>query len=161
MLILADPHSVRHKPKQRRPRKPAAAPRAPLPEPRARSQQSVIASGLAVLFLGLSAQLVKLANIAASTVTAAISDPVATTVSRPDIVDRNGRLLATDVEVHSLYADPFRVLDRDESLEKLTLVLPDLDTTELSRALSDKTKRFVWIHSPGGGTQRSRTHHAV
>ena len=145
MLILADPSSSPIRPAKSRGRKSAALQRAPLPEPSARSQQRIIASGLAVLFLGLAAQLTKLATNASSVVTAAISEPVATTVSRPDIVDRNGRLLATDVEVHSLYADPFRVLDRDEALEKLNALLPDLDTAELSRALSDTTKRFVWI----------------
>ena len=145
MLILADPSSSPIRPAKSRGRKSAALQRAPLPEPSARSQQRIIASGLAVLFLGLAAQLTKLATNASSVVTAAISEPVATTVSRPDIVDRNGRLLATDVEVHSLYADPFRVLDRDEAIEKLNALLPDLDTAELSRALSDTTKRFVWI----------------
>ena len=145
MLILADPSSSPIRPAKSRGRKSAALQRAPLPEPSARSQQRIIASGLAVLFLGLAAQLTKLATNASTVVTAAISEPVATTVSRPDIVDRNGRLLATDVEVHSLYADPFRVLDRDEALEKLNALLPDLDTAELSRALSDTTKRFVWI----------------
>ena len=36
------------------------------------------------------------------------------TASRPDIVDRNGRLLATDLEAPSIYADPGIVVDRDE-----------------------------------------------
>lgn len=98
-----------------------------------------------MMFAGLSGQLVRLGMKADATVVAALVEPVATTVSRPDIVDRNGRLLATDVEVHSLYADPARVLDRDEAVEKLATLLPDLDTAELSSSLSDRAKRFVWV----------------
>ncbi len=37
------------------------------------------------------------------------------------------------------------VLDRDEMVEKLVTVFPDLDQAELRKSLSDKTKRFVWI----------------
>lgn len=77
--------------------------------------------------------------------TLAVSDPIVTTYSRPDIIDRHGRLLATDVEVPSLFADPGIVLDRDEVVEKLATVLTDLDQTELRKALAEKTRRFVWI----------------
>ena len=78
-------------------------------------------------------------------VTLAVSEPVATSFSRPDIVDRNGRLLATDLEAPSIYADPGMVVDRDELVEKLATVLPDIDSKELLRALSDRSRRFVWV----------------
>jgi cell division protein FtsI (penicillin-binding protein 3) len=78
-------------------------------------------------------------------VTLAVSDPVATSFSRPDIVDRNGRLLATDLEAPSIYADPGIVVDRDELVEKLATVLPDIDSKELLRSLSDRSRRFVWV----------------
>lgn len=78
-------------------------------------------------------------------VTLAVSEPVATSFSRPDIVDRNGRLLATDLEAPSIYADPGVVLDRDELVEKLSTVLPDIDQKELLRALSDRSRRFIWV----------------
>ena len=75
----------------------------------------------------------------------AVAEPAATNFSRPDIIDRNGRLLATDIAAPSLYADPAILLDRDEAVEKLATILPDLDTAQLRTALSDKTRRFVWI----------------
>lgn len=78
-------------------------------------------------------------------VTLAVSEPVATSFSRPDIVDRNGRLLATDLEAPSIYADPGIVVDRDDLVEKLATVLPDIDQKELLRALSDRSRRFVWV----------------
>jgi cell division protein FtsI (penicillin-binding protein 3) len=78
-------------------------------------------------------------------VTLAVSEPVATSFSRPDIVDRNGRLLATDLEAPSIYADPGVVVDRDELVEKLATVLPDIDSKELLRSLADRSRRFIWV----------------
>ena len=36
---------------------------------------------------------------------------ISSTVHRPDILDRNGRLLATDIKGATLYADPAKVID--------------------------------------------------
>ena len=69
-------------------------------------------------------------------------DAVAT--ARPDILDRNGEVLATDVRVPSLYAEPRRLIDVDEAVELLTADLPDLDATELRERLSSK-RGFVWL----------------
>ena len=71
-----------------------------------------------------------------------VDDAVAT--ARPDITDRNGEILATDVRVPSLYAEPRRIIDVDEAVELLTAALPDLDPTELRTRLSSK-RGFVWL----------------
>src|SRR5690606_14316545 len=47
------------------------------------------------------------------------------TASRPDILDRNGEVLATDIKTASLFAEPRRIVDIDEAIEKLQTVLPD------------------------------------
>jgi len=119
----------------------------PLPEPSAAFQLRIAGIGLACLFLAVAGQLTRLAVKADGMVqvSAAVVDPVARSHSRPDIVDANGRLLATDVEVHSLYADPSRIADRDEAIEKLSAVLPDLDEAELRKALSDRNRHFAWV----------------
>jgi cell division protein FtsI (penicillin-binding protein 3) len=70
------------------------------------------------------------------------SDAIAT--ARPDILDRNGEVLATDVRVPSLYAEPRRLIDVDEAAELLTADLPDLDAAELRERLSSK-RGFVWL----------------
>jgi cell division protein FtsI (penicillin-binding protein 3) len=70
------------------------------------------------------------------------ADAVAT--ARPDIIDRNGEILATDVRAPSLYAEPHRIIDVDEAVELLTAVLPDLDPAEVRERLSSK-RRFVWL----------------
>ena len=64
---------------------------------------------------------------------------------RPDIVDRNGVLLATDVAVASLYADPSKIIDIDEAIELLTATVPDLDAKTLRQKLSQTKKAFTWL----------------
>lgn len=72
----------------------------------------------------------------------ASQDRIAT--ARPDIVDRNGVVLATDVKSPSLFGEPRRIIDKDEAIELLTATLPDLDTGEVRQRLASK-KGFVWL----------------
>src|SRR6201989_3394118 len=72
----------------------------------------------------------------------ASQDAIAT--ARPDILDRNGEVLATDVKAPSLFGEPRRIIDKDEAIELLTATLPDLDTGEVRERLSGK-KGFVWL----------------
>jgi len=64
--------------------------------------------------------------------------------ARPDIVDRNGEILATDIKTASLYAEPNKIVDPDEATELITSVLPDLDAGQLRKKLSTQAG-FVWI----------------
>ena len=73
---------------------------------------------------------------------AAARDAIAT--ARPDIIDRNGEILATDVKAPSLFAEPRRLIDTDEATELLTATLPDLDAAEVRDRLSSR-KGFVWL----------------
>lgn len=63
---------------------------------------------------------------------------------RPDLVDRNGEILATDIKVMSVFAEPRRIIDKDEAVELLTAVFPDLNATELRARLASR-KGFVWV----------------
>ncbi len=109
-------------------------------------------------FVAISGQLVRLAMRAGPDIKASLAEPLGRSWSRPDIVDRNGRLLATDVAVPSLYADPPLVVDLDEAVEKLASVLAGLDTVELRRSLADRSKRFVWIARGLSPRQAQRVH---
>ncbi|MCK1277233.1 penicillin-binding protein 2 [Bradyrhizobium sp. 61] len=73
---------------------------------------------------------------------AAAQEVVAT--ARPDIVDRNGAILATDVKAASLFGEPRRIIDKDEAIELLTATVPDLDEAEVRERLSAR-KGFVWL----------------
>ncbi|HVZ50585.1 MAG TPA: penicillin-binding protein 2 [Pseudolabrys sp.] len=64
--------------------------------------------------------------------------------ARPDILDRRGEILATDVRSPSLFAEPRKLIDVDEAVELLTATLPDLDANEVRERLSSK-RGFVWL----------------
>lgn len=70
--------------------------------------------------------------------------PSRVTASRPDIVDRNGEVLATDINTASLYAEPRRIVDADEALEKLLTVLPDLNIEQTYNRLQSDAG-FIWL----------------
>ncbi|HML30716.1 MAG TPA: hypothetical protein PKE16_18125 [Hyphomicrobium sp.] len=80
-----------------------------------RASERAVYAILVAAFAGVAGQLLVLAAPRHADITLAVSEPVAaTSFSRPDIVDRNGRLLATDLEAPSIFADPGLVIDRDE-----------------------------------------------
>ncbi len=64
--------------------------------------------------------------------------------ARPQIVDRNGEMMATDVKTMSVFAEPRRIIDKDEATELITAVFPDLDSKELREKLGSK-KGFIWV----------------
>jgi cell division protein FtsI (penicillin-binding protein 3) len=63
---------------------------------------------------------------------------------RADIVDRNGIVLATNLETPSLFAVPPEVRDADQAAAQLVAVLPDLSLADVLARLRSK-KGFVWI----------------
>jgi cell division protein FtsI (penicillin-binding protein 3) len=70
-------------------------------------------------------------------------DAVAT--ARPDINDRRGEVLATDVKASSLFGEPKRLIDVDEAVELLSAVMPDLDTKEVRERLGNRKRGFAWL----------------
>jgi cell division protein FtsI (penicillin-binding protein 3) len=85
----------------------------------------------------------------------AAKDAIAT--ARPDIVDRHGMVLATDVRAPSLFAEPRKIIDIDEAVELLTAVLPDLDSIELRDRLSTR-RGFAWLKREISPQQRAEIH---
>jgi len=73
-----------------------------------------------------------------------VSTAATEVVSRADILDRNGIVLATSLPTASLYADPKSVLDPVEAATKLSKVLPELDRDALLKKLTSNG-RFVWL----------------
>lgn len=64
--------------------------------------------------------------------------------ARPDIVDRSGEILATDIKTASLFAEPRRIVDVDEAVERLMTVLPNLDAEQVWNKLKSDAG-FVWL----------------
>ena len=104
----------------------------------------LVAAAFVGLFLIIGGKLVYFGvkPEAPQSVRTAASDAVA--AARPDILDRNGEVLATDIKVMSVFAEPRRIIDKDEAVELLTAVLPDVDAKELRDRLGSR-KGFVWV----------------
>ncbi|MDW4549841.1 penicillin-binding protein 2 [Defluviimonas sp. D31] len=63
---------------------------------------------------------------------------------RADITDRQGRILATNLVTHSLYAQPPLMVDPVRAAEELALIFPDLDGERLKKDFTSKRK-FLWV----------------
>lgn len=96
------------------------------------------------VYLAIGGRLAMLASAPEGAVARRIVATDAVASARPDIVDRNGLVLATDVKSASLYGEPRRLIDVDEAVEALTAVLPDLDANELRQRLSTD-RGFIWL----------------
>ncbi|WP_051356594.1 peptidoglycan D,D-transpeptidase FtsI family protein [Azorhizobium doebereinerae] len=113
-------------------------------------QETVARARLKLIILAFSLVFVAIAG--RLTILALTSDPNGTrgggseavASARPDIVDRNGDVIAIDVRSPSLFAEPKRLIDPDETLEGLLKVLPDLDVAEV-RARLNSGKGFAWL----------------
>jgi cell division protein FtsI (penicillin-binding protein 3) len=63
---------------------------------------------------------------------------------RADVVDRNGEILATDLQAASLYADARVIWDPAETAQALQTVVPGIDVAAMTKRLSTRAA-FVWI----------------
>ena len=64
--------------------------------------------------------------------------------TRADIVDRHGRILAKNMETHSLYAHPRDMVDPVGAAVAVAQIFPDLDAARLMRDFTSD-KSFVWV----------------
>ncbi len=107
---------------------------------------SLVVGAMVVCFAGVAARLIALGAGSGDTPQLSVYRAEAPrTLARPDLVDRNGRLLATDLQVYWAYGDPARVVDVDEAAEKLARVLPEQDAATLREKLTGDG-RFVWLY---------------
>lgn len=96
--------------------------------------------GIFTLIAGRMVEIALFSDQEGSGATLAVVGPT----GRPDILDRNGVILATDLSVASVYADPRDVWDPAETARALNSVFPELDVAELTTKLASKTA-FIWI----------------
>ena len=113
--------------------------------------------GFSGLFLAIVGRLVMLGAFPSDQVGLRRATSNAISAARPDILDRNGIQLATDIRTVSVFAEPRNILDKDEATELLTAVLPDLNAKELRDKLGTK-KGFVWIKREITPRQQAEVH---
>ena len=117
-----------------------------------------LALGMLVAYAGIGGKLLDLglSHDPPQTLKGAADEAVSG--ARPDLLDRNGLILATDVKTVSVFAEPNRIVDKDEAVELITAVLPDVDAKELRERLGSK-KGFIWVkrrdHGEGAGRDLS------
>ncbi|EAR52600.1 Cell division protein FtsI/penicillin-binding protein 2 [Oceanicola granulosus HTCC2516] len=64
--------------------------------------------------------------------------------TRADIVDRNGRILATNLDTHALYVHPQDIIDPEAAARGLVEIFPELKYDELYELFTSE-RRFDWI----------------
>lgn len=64
--------------------------------------------------------------------------------ARADITDRNGRILATNLTTHALYAQPPHMIDPVKAARELAKIFPDLKEERLLKQFTGERK-FIWI----------------
>ncbi|MEP1932815.1 MAG: penicillin-binding protein 2 [Roseibium sp.] len=109
-----------------------------------KSRVYVAMLAFACVYIAIAGRLMYLAQMEEAPSNAWISAQDSIAASRPDLVDRNGEILATDIKSASLYAEPRRILDVDEAVEGLVRVLPELNEGLVRRRL-ESGAAFVWL----------------
>ncbi|MBN8954957.1 MULTISPECIES: penicillin-binding protein 2 [unclassified Rhizobium] len=109
----------------------------------AKARIMMLAGGLVICYVAIFARLTYF-DLEPRTDTSAIP-PDHVSAARPDIVDRNGELLATDIRTVSMFAEPNRVVDPDEAVEKIASIFPDIDRKSLYKKLADHRSHFAWL----------------
>jgi cell division protein FtsI (penicillin-binding protein 3) len=77
--------------------------------------------------------------------------------SRADIIDRNNRVLATNIETHSLYAHPHQVVDSVVTARQLAEIFPDIDVVKMEARLNGAQK-FLWLKGAISPEEKQAVH---
>ncbi|TRO90675.1 penicillin-binding protein 2 [Glycocaulis profundi] len=113
----------------------------------------LVIGGAFVLMLGRAVELAVVGEFTEAAPPMIAQGPV----RRGDILDRNGVILATNLDFHSLYGDPRYVWDAADTAAQLATVLPGLDVERVTRDLSGNG-RFIWIARGLTPRQRQAIH---
>ncbi|MBM2320417.1 MULTISPECIES: peptidoglycan D,D-transpeptidase FtsI family protein [Marivita] len=77
--------------------------------------------------------------------------------SRADIVDRQGRILATNMETFSLYAHPQQMVDPVRTASELVKIFPELNEERLRKDFTGNRK-FMWVRRKLSPEQKQKVH---
>lgn len=76
---------------------------------------------------------------------------------RADITDRNGRILATNMTTHALYAHPKDMVDPARVSAELAKIFPELNAADLQRRFTDG-RSFMWVRKVLSPEQMQAVH---
>ncbi len=123
---------------------------------RAERRLMILAFGFFIAFSVIGA---RMGTLAASTPTEprAAAGGSEITAQRSDILDRNGRILATNMLTHSLYAQPRDMVDPVHAATELAAIFPELDAKALERRFTDG-RSFLWVRKVLSPEQMQKVH---
>ncbi len=110
-------------------------------------------------FLGFGAIGVEMAKLASTDA----EEPRAETGGNPiigqraDIVDRNGRILATNLDTYALYAQPQEMVDPLGAAQALIGIFPEMDLARLQQDFTG-SRRFLWVRRQISPEQMQAVH---
>ena len=87
----------------------------------------------------------------------AASSGAAILAQRADITDRHGRILATNFETHSLYAQPKQMVDKERVAAELAAIFPDLNQERMLKNFTG-SRKFLWIKKKLSPEQKQAVH---
>ncbi len=76
---------------------------------------------------------------------------------RADITDRNGRILATNLDTYALYAQPPEMVDPVRAAQELAAIFPELDQARLVQDFTGDRK-FLWVRRQISPEQMQAVH---
>lgn len=77
---------------------------------------------------------------------------------RADILDRHGRVLATNLLTNALYAETRYMIDGARAARELARIFPEIDAERMAARLTDPDRRFVWIRPRLSPEQAQQVH---
>ena len=123
---------------------------------RAEGRLLVMGAAFAVAFGAIGFRMATLAGTVAEEPRAVVAgNPIIG--QRADIVDRNGRILATNLETHSLYAHPRDMVDPAYAATELARIFPELKQEDLVEKFTGERK-FVWVRKQISPEQMQAVH---
>lgn len=122
-----------------------------------RRRMTVVMILFGVVFATLAGRFVQLSVFPNVEQKTAFRPEALAAVSRADLTDRNGKVLATDLDAASLFVDARKVWDAEEAANALMTVLPDIDRVQLMRKLSSG-QAFVWLQRDLNPRQQDAIH---
>ena len=123
---------------------------------RAEMRLLLLVTALVFCFSAIAARMAILA-VSPTPANAAATERERISGERQDILDRHGRVLATNVFVRSIYAHPHQMIDRDHAATELAKIFPDLDVKALQRRFAPPA-RFVWVRRAVSPEQAQAVH---
>jgi cell division protein FtsI (penicillin-binding protein 3) len=124
---------------------------------RTRGRLMVLSFAFIVAFGVLIARLTEVAILRDDVSRTPVAQAESESLSRVDVTDRNGEILATDLRGTSLYADARVIWDPIEAALSLAKVVSGIDVNAVARKLGTR-QAFVWIKRGLSARERDQVH---